>query len=192
MQRLETKREPKPGWTGADGVLTGTVTGERMIVLPAEFLSSMKQFLLKAYGDSVGVVMNRMAAENGYSFASRWKDAGLSPEEAFRLLAQMEEVAGWGGLSVEGDFAKGKVRVTVFDCAFCPKGALGKDHKCDFMAGIAEGVCKAIYGKEFNCDLGESTDPPERKCVLHMSEATEQKNDNWKTAVHFPWMLESQ
>ena len=189
----ETKEELRPGWTRKGGVMTGTVTRDRLMVIPTKFIVNAKQFLVSAYGDSVRLVMNRLAREIGISYGSLWKENGLSPEESFRLIAEMGETAGWGGITVDGDFKAGKkLTWTVNNCAFCAAESRAADGKCDFMSGVAEGMCRAAYGKEFSVELQMSSDIPARKCVLMAKEANDRKRENWRTAVYFPWLIEGQ
>ena len=147
MQKSELKSEEKPIWVERDGVMTGTLTGDRLMVIPTKFIASAKRILQGAYGDSVRLVMNRLAREIGLSYGNLWKENGLAPSESLRLLAETAEKAGWGGLEIDGDLNGGKkLALVVNNCAFCSAQSRGTDGKCDFMAGIAEGVFKATYG----------------------------------------------
>ena len=193
MQKSETQSGEMPISVERDGVMTGTMTGDRLMLIPTKFIANAKQFLQSAYGDSVRLVMNRLAREIGLSYGNLWKENGLDPAASLRLLAETAQRGGWGGLKIDGDFQSGKrLTLVVTNCAFCTAQSQGTDGKCDFMAGVAEGICKATYGKEFRCDLQESIHDPVRTCVLVMKEASDQRKENWKTAVYFPWLIESQ
>ena len=193
MQKSELKSERRPGWVESEGVMTGITTGDRLMVIPTRFIANAKQFLQSAYGDSVRLVMNRLAREIGLSYGNLWKENSLAPAESLKLLVETAEKAGWGRLKIDGDLDGGKkLTLAVTNCAFCTAQSRGADGKCDFMAGIAEGICKATYDKEYRSDLQDPSGVSSETCVLALREANGQKKENWKTAVYFPWLIESQ
>ena len=192
MQRSEVESAERRPWVEREGVMTGTLTGDRLMVIPAKFMVNAKEFLRKAYGDSVRLVLNRLAREIGLSYGNLWKENGLAPSDSLRLLADTAQGAGWGGLGIEGDPEGKKLTLTVTNCAFCTAESQGADGKCDFMGGFAEGIAKATYGREHRCDLVQSSLEPVRKCVLSLTEASDQRKENWKTGAYFPWLIETQ
>lgn len=178
----------RPGWTEHDGVMTGTVTNDRLLVLPAKFWTSAKLFLEEAYGDSVNLILNRFALEVGLSYGEMLKAGGMKPEEAFRVLSEMATVAGWGKVDFSGDVARGtEFLVEITGCAFCPAESAGKNGKCDFIAGVAEGLAKATYGSEYKNDHLDVTGEGVKKCILHVGRVKESDGD-WKRTVYFPWI----
>ena len=187
------KPELKPAWIQGDGVITGAVTGDRLIVLSARFMAEAKRFLQDAYGPSVRTVFAKLAKEIGMSYGKMWKETGMNPAESFGLLAEMGTKDGWGSIKIDGNFKEGtKIQVDVTGCAFCTAGSGGADGKCDFMAGLLEGMAKTTYGREFECRLTERAGTPVPGSTLKLKESNAEKDGNWKTAIHFPWMLESQ
>ena len=186
MQREELV---KPGVSERDGILSGTVTHDRLMILPAKFWTAAKEFLEEAYGESVNVVLNRFARDVGNSYGELLKEHGVKPAEALEVMAEMAEVAGWGRVKCSGDTSGGSALVfEIANCAFCPVDRAARGGKCDFMAGVAEGLAKAIYDGEYSSDHVDASSTPELVCRLTIRK-TNRTAGNWRTAVHFPWML---
>lgn len=174
----------------SDGVLSGAISEERVLVLPAKFWRDAKQFLEKSYGKSVNLVLSKFAEEFGRKYAEKLRARGMTPEETFDSLQKMAAVGGWGAVTVTGDIGGGgALLVDVKGCAFCAANRVPGE-PCDFMAGVAVGTADAIYGKEYVCehvDVGPGT---ELHCALRLQKARRPVNPEWKTAANFPWMIE--
>lgn len=185
---VEEEPKQKAATVSVDGVITGTLSEERAILLPARLWADAKQFLTETYGKSVNIVLSKFAEEFGRAYAGRTAGMGLTPRETFDALQKMAKVAGWGEVSVSGDVEGGSsLRVDVRGCAFC---AANRDptEPCDFVAGVAVGTAKVIYQSDYVCDHVDVERERELRCTLGIRRARD-SNSDWRTAVHFPWML---
>ncbi|MDG7023163.1 MAG: hypothetical protein JRN45_01435 [Nitrososphaerota archaeon] len=117
----------------------------------------------------------------------------MNSAESFGLLAEMGTKDGWGSIMIDGNFKEGtKIQVDVTGCASCTAGSGSADCKCDFMAGLLEGMAGTTYGREFDCRLTERSGTPVARCTLSLNESSVKKDGNWKTATPFRWMPDSQ
>jgi predicted hydrocarbon binding protein len=186
---VQRSRSLRPGLNHSEGTITGAMTNDRLLVLPVRFWTQAKRFLEEAYGESVSVVLNRVAQEVGRSYGSILKENGYAPAEAFEALAEMASVAGWGKVEFGGDVRGGsRISVDIINCAFCSAEGARSGTRCDFMAGVAEGVAGATYGHEYSgahMDVGGGA---ERKCSLLICK-TDRAGGDWKPAVFFPWLM---
>ncbi|HKT21690.1 MAG TPA: hypothetical protein VJR06_03575, partial [Nitrososphaerales archaeon] len=97
--------------------------------------------------------------------------------------------AGWGRVEVSGDVRGGSdVRVEITNCVFCSAGAAARGGRCDFIAGVAEGLAKATYGHEYRTGHVDAGVGAETKCTILVSR-TSHPDGEWKASVFFPWMM---
>lgn len=189
---METETQRRPGLVSSMGVLKGAATGDRLLVVPAKFWAGVKGFLESAYGSSVDMVLTRFAEEWGEEYAERRIADGLKPQDVLSSLEEVATVSGWGELKVSMDSDRGhKIEVQVRNCAFCNAAPATHVGRCDFMAGVAVGVAKSAYGREYECVQTEVKEGEERTCKLVLDERKKDLTTDWKTSVYFPWMTDS-
>jgi predicted hydrocarbon binding protein len=180
----------KPSVSEGGGKLSNPLTGDRVFVLPVAFWTHAVQALEKAYGKPVSVAMEHFAEEYGEMVGRKAAESGLPPEEAVAMLKEIGESSGWGEIELEGDLKKGNgLKVSILNCAFCEKGTPGHAKQCSFIGGLASGVAKSFYSKEYRGFLAEDTLPGE-KCTIEVKEVTEREKANWKSGMYFPWLLD--
>jgi predicted hydrocarbon binding protein len=176
---------------GSEGVIQSSLTGDRLFVLPVSFWTEAVQMLEKAFGKPIGVVMEHFAEEYGTFVAAKTAAMGLEPESAVETLKEVAAAQGWGKIEVTGDTKRGsRLAFAIENCAFC-KAKRGSEKKgCDFMAGLAVGVAEKFYGRPYQGVLQEGSVPGEH-CLIELKETSEAKKAAWKSAVYFPWMIDS-
>lgn len=185
---MQQEQLRKPGLTIGDGIVTGALTHDRLLVIPARFWTEAKQFLEDAYGGSVNMVLNRFAQEIGRSYGKMLKGDGLKPGEVLGKMSEMASVAGWGRMEFSGDLKGGNtVEIDIANCAFCPAGAAARGGKCDFIAGVAEGMAKEVYGYDYKTGHVDASGEGGPKCRVLICK-TDHPDASWKAGIFFPWL----
>ena len=190
---MEQKAKSEPGVLLAEGFLKGAVSRERLIILPVKFWTDIAVFLERAYGPSISYAISKFAEEFGMRFVKEQGADGWPPSQVFETMQGMVKVAGWGDVKFTGDLESGKsIKVEAVDCAFCPSVRENLETKCEVLGGVAAGVAKVMFKKDYSADHVDV--PGERgvKCVITLTERPERKRGEWESAAYFPWMLESQ
>lgn len=180
----------KPGMESKPGLITGSLTGERLIVLPTRFWTEARGFLEKAFGKPIGVLIHNFARESGADIATKLKAKGISTPEAIDTIKEIAELLGWGRVDVSGDTKDGsKLLFKIANCAFCSYADRQGRKECDFMSGIACGIAGVFYAKPYHTKLIDSMAGDGQYCEFELLE-TRRPDQNWKTSVYFPWMIE--
>lgn len=87
-------------------------------------------------------------------------------------LQVLASVAGWGKVSVIGNLnSDPEPKLTVKDCIFCSPPYKRSIAKCDFLAGVVQGVADELFPKEFKVSEGRCIGMGDEFCEMKLQRA---------------------
>jgi predicted hydrocarbon binding protein len=136
-------------------------------------------------------LLNEMGQRLGTSIAGDLEKLSPKPGAMLSHLEELSRAAGWGIVSVHGDFALGtKLTFRVQESPFCAcNSSLEKNtYSCHLVSGLVTGIVERIYGWSYTA--------LERKCirdghdcceiVVTQSMSPERPARRWNLSVLFP------
>jgi predicted hydrocarbon binding protein len=137
------------------GVLRNKHDKRRVFIIGAKAFRTIQEGLYARFSTSAGGILHQMGRSYGEALAGNQllseQDTHVGIIADLQVLAK---VAGWGKISINGDFLlDDEVKLIVDDCVFCTATSSSNAHvdkpRCHFLVGIVQGIVDRLFPEQF-------------------------------------------